>query len=414
MAFVKTTQKFVLESNLLDLETGDSVDISKYLIAINVKEAYFENAFPLFVLEISCPEEIKDRIRDNDFQVSLRCYKYDYDSGTNQETEEDDNEIAMNEVVFDTVLKVYSKPYISSEMTQTNDDAQTSDQVEEKTSIPMFNCQLSTIPLEQIKINEMILNQVFVDAIPADVVVNLVGDTCGTDFYMEIPDNLKSEPEVIIPPMNLIPAIKQIQEVYGIYNYGIAAYFGVKEAYIFSPLKPKENPNNYFNISIEPTADTNDMGKYSSVHVDDQSMDCQFYLKAAPSFSSSKKIDSDSLGVTTVFNSYDNNFDLITRIVENESNDDTNKKRYFWNSYQNKFKEQSFLSTYRNSEGMTTLQLFNIDPSYFNPGTKVSIYGQKTGYMNGEYSIAEKTYRISTTDKKHWSSSVALSLLKIQ
>ena len=57
-------------------------------------------------------------------------------------------------------------------------------------------------------VNSTVVNQVYYNEKAADVAVNLITENSNFDLYMDYPDNLVSEDNILVPPMNLIPSIK--------------------------------------------------------------------------------------------------------------------------------------------------------------------------------------------------------------
>lgn len=417
--YVQTIQRFLFDCNVLDKTTGETIDLSWYLNKVSIKENYIENSFPLVVIDATVPEEEKDKIRDDEIQISLNCYRYAYEGDQNQEMNIDTEDVMATDLVFSTILKVYTKPQfttVTEETSGSETEIKDSDTTNTKVTTPTFNCIIVTIPLEQIRINAPVINQVYVGTVPADAVINMLMENADMDLTMEEPDNKSSQVDMIIPPLNLIPAVRYVQDTYGIYNYGLGIYFDLSEmCYLFSPLKPKESYQNTFTINIEPTSETSDNSSYKACQVEEGTNNVKLTVVNAPQFGSYKKIREDELGITTIFSSYDSSYDLVSRMVTDDASEttDNNKKRYFWNSYNNKFFENSFINTMKSTAEAASIPIKNIDPNYFNPSTKVIIRSSKLDYINGEYAIMEKAYVFSTGDGVHFNDTIALSVTKI-
>ena len=132
-------------------------------------------------------------------------------------------------------------------------------------------------------------------------------------------------------------------------------------------------------------------------------------LTVPPPFISNMNITMDSVGQTMVFNSYDYNYDVIKRIYNN--NTDHEKTRYFWNQYQNKLFEESYINeSLRTSEGIM-VNIRNINPNYFKINTLYTL-NTPANIVNGEYILTEMTYILSTRDYKSYESLVNLKLAK--
>lgn len=414
MALIQTQQKFLAECFLSNKTNGASIDISKYLVSVSVKESFVSQCFPLVLLKFSLPEDLKDVTRDNEIEFSLKISRYSYDSGTNQESDEDESEPTIEQNVFSSVLRVFTKPYISSSTVENTEDEESDDSdINNKLNIPIFNCEFTTIPLLQLATNRAVINECFSNTRASDAILYILDQNLDDlSLYMEEPDNKETQKDILVPAMNVIPACKYLQTVYGIYSYGFSIFFDFNKCYVFSPLRKKENFENAFSVVIEKKIDTSS-SNYKSIWVDPENSNTKLYLENAPVFSSIRKIANDEIGKETVFSSYDNNLNVVNRIVNDSENPD-NKVRYFWNEFDNKFFEDSMINMSNSSNELINIPILNVDPNYFNISTRIDITAPKFPYIEGEYSLNEKTYSFISTDKKHFSSSINLSLLKLK
>ena len=96
-----------------------------------------------------------------------------------------------------------------------------------------------------------------------------------------------------------------------------------------------------------------------------------------------REIAMDTIGETSVFSSYDRNFNLIRRIYNNDTTN--NKVRYFWNQNSSKILEESAVGMAKYSN-LITIPLSNIDPNYFNIDTLFTIVSDKK-FINGVYTL---------------------------
>lgn len=410
MAFVSRLEKFLVEANIL-FDDGEAEDLNQSIMSINVKDDFLNNAFPLFVIKLRVPEALLNKIRDRQSDINLRVFQYLYDE-TNDELDADTSDISAENLVFNTNLKVMLKPYITTSTVADSESTVTTEESEDnQTTIPMFNLELTGIPTEPLEMNQKVVNEVFQSVVPADAVVNLIS-TYGNQqaVYMELPDNKVSEDFILVPPMNLIPALRFIQDIYGVYSTGLNAYFGIDGNYVFSTLKSKESPTNVLNLKVISSSEVGESSNYKTIQMDEDS-NFELVLQTAPSFQSMKHVANDTLGETAIFNSYDYNYNLVTR---DKSNIDAGngKVRYFWNSNDNIFFEDSAIAQAKALQESTSVALTNINPLYFGISTKVVIQSNHD-YLNGEYAIINRSYSISSNNFKEYSAQTVLTLTKI-
>lgn len=410
MAFVSRLEKFLIEGTIL-FDDGSSEELAESIASINVKDNFLNNAFPLFVINLRVPDALLNKIRDMQSNINLKVFQYLYDE-TNSELDADTSDISAENIVFNTTLKIMLKPFITTSIITDSESSVTSEDSEEnQNTIPMFNLELSGIPIEPLEMNQKVVNEVFQGAVPADAIVNLMS-TYGNQqpIYLEVPDNKISEDSILIPPMNLIPALKYIQDIYGVYSTGLNAYFGIDGNYVFSTLKSKSAPTNVLNLKVISSSEIGESSDYKTIQMDEDG-NFELALQTAPSFQSMKHVTNDTIGETTIFNSYDYDYNLVTR---DKSNADAGngKVRYFWNSNDNVFFEDSAIVQAKSLQESTSIALTNINPLYFGISTKVIITSNHD-YLNGEYAIINRSYSISSSNFKEYSAQTVLTLTKI-
>ena len=105
--------------------------------------------------------------------------------------------------------------------------------------------------------------------------------------------------------------------------------------------------------------------------------------------------------------SYDNNFNLVTRNYNTES--DYNKVRYYWNNKKTKVAELGTLEQFTNT---CTISLANIDDSLFEPSTRIQINGSTLDFANGIYSLVLKIFTYKSDNFRTYTNNVVLQLAK--
>ena len=109
MAFEQQYKKFLVRADVVSNTL--TTNISDYITMVAVKKQFVDNSFPLFVISMMTTNEIRNIIRDNDdvkIHLSVYIYTYNENSGI---SEEDSNTAYPEELLYDTILRVYEKPY---------------------------------------------------------------------------------------------------------------------------------------------------------------------------------------------------------------------------------------------------------------------------------------------------------------
>jgi hypothetical protein len=401
--FVNRIEKFVVESNLLVIETGESYNVSSFISDINVRKDFTATSFPLVVVNMMTTEEYRNIMRDNDVSLRLKVSKY---TNIDDENQQDVSEIVIDEVVFDTVIRSYKKPFSTSN-TKTEEENEDSNNIKDTTKL--FPFQIVGIPEELIQKNRIIVNEIYENARMDDILVNILSKVEDRSIFIDPSDNTDREESLIIPPLNLIPAIRYLQEVYGVYNAGLTVFFDFDGTYLAKTFAAERDYRNKFEIVSVDINDNTTGLKYTTTQFDDEG-NVRLNLQTPPPFVSNEKISMDSIGQTVVFNSYNFDFGNVRRIYEN---DETNnqKTRYFWNQYQNKIHEESFINENMRTSKAIVVTLKSTSPNYFNINTLYRVNSQ-SDYANGDYIPIEMSYSIFTRDYKSYDSIVSLKLTK--
>jgi hypothetical protein len=405
MPYVNRVEKFFVEATLLDLTNNDSTRISEFIKDINVKKAFYENSFPLVIINMMTTETFRDKMRDNDISINLKVTKY---TDINQDNTEDAEQIVIDEVVFESTIKQYQKPFAATASRKEDEENTPGDS--QRDTAKMIPYQFIGIPEDLINKNSIVVNEIYENAKIDDVLVHLLSQVETSRIFVDPSDNNEFEDSLIIPPLNLVPAIKYLNDVYGIYDTPLGLFFDFDGTYLFKLNNKTRTNRNSFEVIVTPADDVDQDLKYTSPQFDENG-NIRLNVRVTPTFVSSEKINMDLMGQTAVFTSYDYNFDTTRRIYENET--DNRKLRYFWNNYQNKLAEQQYLNSNFQTSEMTMINLSGISPTYFNIDTLYTIQS-KDSYANGTFSLVEMTYSIYSNDFAHYNSVVSLKLNKIK
>jgi hypothetical protein len=399
-------EKFFIEATLIDYTNNDTTDVSRYINSVNIKKNYVASSFPLFVINFMTTSILRDKMRDNEIAINLKINKY---TEVNSETTEDSTEQpVIEDKIIDTLIRVYEKPFTTSSI-RTEEENENEDN--QGSVLQVIPYQIIGIPDELIKKNSIVVNEVYDNIKIDDVLVNLVSNVEKRNIYIEKSDNFEIQDTVLIPPLNLVPALKYVQEVYGIYTTTFNVFFDIDKTYVYRVFNNNRVFTNSFETIVIPANDISDDLKFITPLIDENN-NIRLFLKNPPEFLNNTNINYDTLGQTSVFNSYDKNYDSVKRIYSNDETSN-NKVRYFWNDFQNKIFEEAFINeTKQISEG-TSISLTNIDPSYFNIETLYTIQ-TPFNYINGRYSITENSVSFYTSDYVHYNSVMNIKLTKLK
>lgn len=401
--YTNRIEKFLVEANALNLSNGESYNVSSFVSDINIRKNFIGTSFPLVVVNMMTTDEYRSIMRDNDISLKLRVTKY---NDVNNESEQDSAEILVDEVVMDTVIRSYKKPYTTGNI-RTEDEDEAENNSRDTTKLIPF--QVVGIPEELVSKNSSVVNEIYSNARMDDILVNLLSRVESGSIFMDPSDNIEREESLIIPPMNMIPAIKYLQEVYGIYNAGLSVFFDFNATYL---LKTYAEEREYTNTLEVLSTDINDNTtgiKYTTTQFDENG-NVRLYLQTPPPFVSNQKISMDELGNTSVFNSYNFDFENVRRIYTDETSPHQ-KTRYFWNQFQNQIHEESFINeNKRTSEGIA-ITIKSASPNYFTPSTLYRVNSQSS-YVNGDYIPMEMSYTFFTRDYRSYDSLINIRLAK--
>lgn len=405
MAFETRIEKFVVEATILDVPGSDSIDVSRYVTDINVRKDFATSSFPLVVVNFMTTEQYRDTMQNNDVSLRLKVSKFtDVDS----EAAGGDSEISVEEVVFDTIVRSYNKPFAS---TMTRREEATEGEQAQPETVQLFPYQLVGIPQELIEKNAVVVNEVYQDAKMDDILVNLLSRVEGRRVFVDPSDNVDRFQSLIIPPMNVVPAVKYLQEVYGVYDAGLSLFFDFDGAYLTKLFAQSRQYSNSLEILTVAPNDNEADQRYTSNQIDEDG-NVRLRLNVPPPFVSNEKINLDSVGRTTVFNSYDFNFNPVRRVYEQDYQ--ASKTRYFWNGYQNRIAERSYVNEALRTSNAIMVTLKNVSPSYFRQDTLYRVDSDKP-YVSGEYNLLELSFSIFTRgDYRVYESVLSMKLSKKQ
>jgi len=305
--YTSKTEKFLITSSLLNKTTGGSKDISANIENIAIQNDYLENSFPLFVIGLKGTKELIDEIQFNSVKIYLKISSFIQDD---TDMKEDDSDIAVNDVLFETTIRCYDKPVRKLNSSADVDKEETDNDLDNSAAFVKY--QISGIPENLIEKNKTIINEVFEQASMNEILVNIFSSVDNNELYIEDSNNKIREKSLLIPPLNLVQTVRYLQDFYGIYEDNLCLYFDINKTYIYSLNNEKKIYDKTFSIELKETKKSADTLMYNRPLFNSDG-DMMMYLKNITTFSSQKEIIDDNLGNETIFYSYDDEFNLNIR-----------------------------------------------------------------------------------------------------
>lgn len=407
MAFQTISKQFLIESQLIDNTAGETINIGQYIQDVIVRKRFLTDAFPLYVIDIQTTEEIRDRMRDHDVKISLRISSFDAKQNSEKDDADEDT-LPEDELIFEGILRIYDKPYMTSATKKDEDNEEETNNKEN--SIPLIYYRVAGIPEELIEKNRHNINRIYNDAKLEEVLINLLTEEDSeSKIFIQTSDNQDSFKNILIPPMSLVPAINHLQKHYRIYNGPLACFFDYKKIFIFNSSTTEIlNGGNTINLNVLNINNVNNAETFSNILFDSENNNIKLNMKTPPAFQNSEKVDGDMIGSKAVYYSYDDHFNLITRDASN--GESFEKTRYFWNPSGLYSEEQEFQKTSTTSKSIM-FSLTAINPELITPLSVVSITSDYD-YMNGEYQPNEISYSFSTMNKKSYNMIMVVGAIK--
>lgn len=389
-------QGFLITGTLLKKD-GTSEDISGSILDVMIKKDFLGQNFPLFVVDFKTTEAIRNTIRDDDCQIKLEIYSYDVNTQSNMESEDNDDP-TITSAVCNTTLRLYSKPFETTSAKKEEDDDESTSQVE---TAPFVYYRVSGIPEDLITKNSGYVNKIYNNVTIDEMLVNILSDAGIDNTYIQAADNTEVEYNVLIPPSTLIQSVDYIDDMYTIYN-GICRFFlDYDKVYVYNPYSVSATPDTKIECKVISADNSVESDATALPSYDSNTKTLSITTRVVPGYNERKRIVGNSLGTNSVFYSYDENFNLVTR--NSTTNIGYEKTQYHWNPSRRKMLEDNIMKSAAKASEAMTLSFSNISPEYFSPLSSVKITSDYPE-PNGDYFITTETLIFSTTDTKHYTS----------
>lgn len=402
--FTQEINKYGCSFSIINMDSGETLERKDCLQAVAIKNDYENNVYPLFVLSLSLTESDREYIVKNNVCFSVTMNKYKVDDNTDSSSDMTSESPNYTGTVFTDLLKPFNKALVVK-TSNADDNSADSDSAKTNTEKTHVSYELNCISYNNLKYNETIVNESFANANVNEVCVDILSDIYTGDIYYQESNNTTRYDALLIPPLNLIPALRYLNTYYAVYTNSMNIFFDSNKLYVYDIQDNSRTFDNTLLINVVASSDNSNKNIYNGVQMDENG-DLQMYLSADPDSTNEYDLYRDTIGKRSVFSSYDNEFNLITRDYTNDG--DTNKTRYFWNNMQNSVYENRAMSAFYKD---IRVALTNFDPSLVTPATFITLSGSSAD-LDGDYALKSSVVVYTTTDFSNYTSSETLFLGK--
>lgn len=395
-------QKFTVNATIVDVADESNNIIIDKLVRVSIKNDYKNNAFPLYVFDMMLKKDQIDTIVNNDILISLNVYQYNVETEDSNVSDEQATTPSLNNLIISTICIPYDKPLMKIKVKTDEDNDENNEAIENQ----LYAYTLATVPKKLLEYNEDVINVVYNNANMNEIAINILSSVSLDSLYIEDSYNKDRLDRLFIPPMSIVSSIKYLSEIYGFYKNRTKLYFDINKTYLYDLLDDNNRIyENSLNVIVQAENDVSQSFTYAIPYIDENNI--TIYKKNVPSIMSIQDVYNDTTGNKSIFNSYDENFNLIRREYSKDAI--ANKTRYLWNTVQKSQTEQAYL---KSSVVATSLAIDNLGPDYITPLTKITVSSDLDN-ATGTYSLLDKSYILTSPDYKNYSSTIVLSLAKI-
>lgn len=405
MSLAKTVYKFQISVTLVDRESGESRSFSDSLTSFRAKCDYVSNVYPLVVLTFAMTDAQINMMSqgDYDFGVTIRRA-----ANLNVQGEDDisSSDLTYDKTVLEDTFRPFAKP--SVEKIKSSDSSATDGDDSAVLNQQKSSYTVRCVSVSMLKANEGIANAVYHDCTLSDAMVNVISSKFEGNAYIQEIDVKDIQSNILIPPLNLVPALRFLQGQYSIYSNGINMFFDGGKLFVYDIENLSRDSDNLFGINVVNATQNTDGSLYQYFQVDDSTEETDIYLKNTPAIGNGDDLYGNDIGTEAMMGSFDEGYNLVSRSYE-PGYGSTKKIRYFWNERRT---EATELGAIRELTKMMTLTVPNFDPSMVDPGTNVTLSGSTIEYANGRYALYQKIYSMTSQDFKYFTSSVTFVFAK--
>lgn len=406
MAYEAVAHRFAINAYIIDYSTGENEDYSSILTSVAIKNDFSNKSFQQYRVIFNISNEQEQKLAQTNFYILLKFSRIN--SLTDSSDENNSSDPIIDKELYSITLRPID-PNKSFRNKVRTDVENNKDELEEARSMIGFDC----VPKEELTINNLIINECYSNCNIMEIMINSISSVYTKELYMKESYNTERYEDLLLPPQGLIPTLKYIHNNYGVYRNSFKIYFLPNKLYLYDIFDDDLSDTNMIDIIISQDNEIDGGNeKYTTVKVDENNNIQKYTSNNLPVFSN-KDILTYSLGDQIIYNSYDDEFNLIsrTKTVNTDLNGNDRKTRYKWND--NRFADFEERDT-KVMYYTTAISLTNVDFTLIEPVTKVQISGSTNEILNGIYSILGTEVYFSTNDRKKFNCSTNIFIGKIK
>lgn len=380
--------KFVVEINASFSDR--IIDLSKYLTTFVVSYDYNNNIMPMWAFSFKMPYSIKKTMQEGDFTLPFRVYSIKSSNSTSDDPYASNDDIIYEDLIYEDEIIEYTKTY--SNIKQITDEEGL-----DQNAITTLPYTISGLSKSIMEINSSILNGNYRNSNSLNALKASIQDLNKKVNIITNGENLVTEyKQIIIPPMNLIPAIKHLITYYPIYNTMTGIFFNDKDnLHLFTDTDKSLKTR----IDVEVIDNSQEIEYRPEDFVLKKVVDGYYVYKTltTPVFDSVKKVNDNLLGIDQVIYKYDDIFNATSAQISDNTNI-YDKKRIYWDSLGDVSSVEIMKDQY-NRNKTSALTFVNVDPKIFDQYTYINIQGtESVDYLKGKYVVKSKTEVYTSSD----------------
>jgi len=311
--------KFVVE---ISASFSDKIiDLSQYLTTFIVSYDYNNNIMPMWAFSFKMPYSIKKTLQEGDFTVPFRVYSIKSSNSTSDDPYSSNDDIVYEDIIYEDEIIEYSKTY--SSVKQITDETGT-----DENAIKTLPYTISGLSKGIMEINSSILNGNYRNSNSLNALKASVQDLNNRINIITNGDNLVTEyKQIVIPPMNLIPAIKHLITYYPIYNTVTGIFFSDRNnLHLFTDT----NKSLRTRVDVEIVENSQEIEYKPEDFVLQKVLDDYYMYKTltTPVFETTKKVNDNLLGIDKIIYRYDEIFNISSGEVIDRNNIYDKKRIY--------------------------------------------------------------------------------------
>lgn len=336
------------------LSNGEILNISNKTNYVSIQEKFEEHVMPIF--------RTKFFINFNEYNKLKNDKNCRFILGINYFV--NGSEASYTSDLFETYFRNLVLKPLELPETLLNDDNNVDTKNE---STDQCGLEISLVPDLTLNINKNVKRNVLLNSTVTDAIAYLFSDY-NNDIYFEKPDNYNVYEQIIINPNNPILSLKNIDSMYGIYNEGLKLFFSLSGCYITSKINSQNTPikkGDFRDVIVNcRTNGSNNVSVMSEMSA--KSLESLCYVIETNSnnvvISNNDIITNELLGNNFIIFSKDKKGNKVFNAKS--SNVYQDKLKFYYNKYDNEFKNREFLSeTELNKVLFFNFQ--NLDPKIF-------------------------------------------------